>query len=49
MLNLKKGRTNAIMAVAAIPTAWTAFQSAKWCGVPAAKFAEAGANRTVLE
>ncbi len=49
MLNQNQGLTYAIMAVAAIITAWTAFQSAKWCGVPAAKFAEAGANRTVLE
>ncbi len=48
MLNQKRGRTYAIMAVAAIITAWTAFQSAKWCGGPAAN-AKAGANRTVLE
>ena len=49
MLNQKKGRTDAIMAVAAILTAWTAFQSAKWSGVQATKFAGKGANRTVLE
>ena len=32
-----------LMAVAAIMTAWTAFQSTKWGGVQADKFAEAGA------
>ncbi len=41
MLNQKQGRTYAIMAVAAILTAWTAFQSANWSGVQATKFAEA--------
>jgi hypothetical protein len=35
-----------IMAVAAILTAWTGFQSAKWSGVQATSFSEAGANRT---
>ena len=35
-----------LMAVAAILTAWTAFQSTKWGGVQADKFAEAGAMRT---
>jgi hypothetical protein len=35
-----------IMAAAAILTAWTAFQSAKWSGVQAIDFSEAGANRT---
>jgi hypothetical protein len=35
-----------LMAVAAILTAWTAFQSAKWSGVQAIHFSEAGAART---
>ena len=35
-----------VLAVAAILTAWTAFQSAKWGGVQATSFNEAGANRT---
>ena len=35
-----------LMAVAAILTAWTAFQSTKWGGVQANSFSEAGASRT---
>ena len=35
-----------LMAVAAILTAWTAFQSTKWGGVQAISFSEAGAART---
>ena len=35
-----------LMAVAAILTAWTAFQSTKWSGVQAIHFSEAGAART---
>ncbi len=35
-----------LMAVAAILTAWTAFQSTKWGGVQANSFSEAGAART---
>ena len=35
-----------LMAVAAIMTAWTAFQSTKWGGVQADEFAKAGALRT---
>ena len=35
-----------LMAIAAILTAWTAFQSAKWSGVQAIHFSEAGAART---
>ena len=35
-----------LMAIAAILTAWTAFQSAKWSGVQATLFSEAGAERT---
>jgi len=35
-----------LMAIAAVLTAWTAFQSAKWSGVQAVEFSEAGAART---
>ncbi|MEE8537713.1 MAG: hypothetical protein V3S71_06855 [Acidobacteriota bacterium] len=35
-----------LMAIAAILTAWTAFQSTKWGGLQADSFAEAGAMRT---
>ncbi len=35
-----------VLAIAAILTAWTAFQSAKWGGVQATSFSEAGASRT---
>ena len=35
-----------VLAVAAILTAWTAFQSAKWGGVQATDFSAAGASRT---
>ena len=35
-----------LMAVAAILTAWTAFQSTKWGGVQANSFSDAGAART---
>jgi hypothetical protein len=35
-----------IMALAAILTAWAAFESAKWSGVQATSFAQAGAART---
>lgn len=35
-----------VLAIAAILTAWTAFQSSKWGGVQAIKFSEAGAHRT---
>ena len=35
-----------VMAFAAVLTAWTAFQSAKWSGVQAQHFSEAGAART---
>ena len=35
-----------IMALAAIFTAWAAFQSAKWSGEQATSFSKAGATRT---
>ncbi|MCH7617992.1 MAG: hypothetical protein J4O14_05080 [Chloroflexi bacterium] len=35
-----------LMAIAAVLTAWTAFQSSKWSGVQAIEFSEAGAART---
>ena len=35
-----------LLAVAAIMTAWAGFESAKWGGVQATLFSEAGANRT---
>lgn len=35
-----------IMALAAVGTAWAGFQSAKWSGLQAISFAEAGAART---
>lgn len=35
-----------VMALAAILTAWSAFQSAKWSGVQATSFSQAGAART---
>jgi hypothetical protein len=35
-----------VLAIAAVLTAWTAFQSSKWGGVQATSFSEAGANRT---
>ncbi|MCI0815382.1 MAG: hypothetical protein J4O14_09630 [Chloroflexi bacterium] len=35
-----------LMAIAAVLTAWTAFQSTKWSGVQAIHFSEAGAART---
>ena len=35
-----------ILAVAAVLTAWTALQSAKWSGDQATNFSQAGANRT---
>ena len=35
-----------VMAIAAVLTAWTAFQSTKWSGVQAIHFSEAGAART---
>jgi hypothetical protein len=35
-----------LMAIAVVLTAWTAFQSAKWSGVQATLFSEAGAART---
>ena len=35
-----------VLAIAAILTAWTAFQSAKWGGVQAIDFSAAGASRT---
>ena len=35
-----------ILAAAAILTAWSAFQSAKWSGVQAIRYSEAGATRT---
>ncbi len=35
-----------LMAIAAVLTAWTAFESAKWSGVQAIHFSEAGAART---
>lgn len=35
-----------VLAIAAVLTAWTAFQSSKWGGVQAISFSEAGANRT---
>ena len=35
-----------LMAVAAVLTAWTVFQSTKWSGVQAINFSEAGAART---
>ncbi len=35
-----------LMAIAAVLTAWTAFQSAKWSGVQAINFSDAGAART---
>ena len=35
-----------VLAIAAVLTAWTAFQSSKWGGVQAVSFSEAGANRT---
>ncbi len=35
-----------LMAIAAVLTAWTAFQSAKWSGVQSIEFSEAGAART---
>jgi hypothetical protein len=35
-----------IMAVAAIFTAWAAFESAKWSGIQATSFSQAGAART---
>ena len=36
----------ALMSMSAILTAWTGFQSAKWSGVQATSFSEAGALRT---
>ena len=38
--------TTAMLAAATLLTAWAAFQSAKWSGVQAIAFSEAGANRT---
>lgn len=35
-----------LMAIAAVLTAWTAFESSKWSGVQAIEFSEAGAART---
>ena len=35
-----------LMAIAAVLTAWTAFQSSKWSGVQAIEFSNAGAQRT---
>jgi hypothetical protein len=35
-----------LMALAAVLTAWAGFQAAKWGGVQATAFSEAGANRT---
>ena len=35
-----------ILAIAAILTAWTAFQAGKWSGVQSIRFSEAGAART---
>lgn len=35
-----------VLAIAAVLTAWTAFQSSKWGGVQAINFSQAGADRT---
>ncbi len=38
--------TTALLALASVLTAWAGFQSAKWSGVQAINFNQAGANRT---